>query len=423
MKKRKRRNDRKLCRALDLKLRDSKCACSVGIRIFRFFFSLCSFILFFAGAPCVVGILATNSQNRNIDTGQTKTVASLATIVFSCYTYSKDTSAWKWIRLSLECRTKSNWNLLEQIFRFDPFSFVYFGRIWIVWLCNECTAQPAHTIHSKMKTKNEAIENESSWLPWCYLRNHLPLNLSTPNATELFNSHSRNENRPSFIFAWILRVFFPCGWFDWSACGACTFDSLAVWITIPRFFLCVSAFGCTMPMRHFGLPFFYARRRRIALAGGTDWYAATDNVSLFFFFRFSFTFLFVCTRLKWNRNRLCEPCSARTHPLSISQCSIARIIYFYFSFTGTITENISLFLVVFFSVFSFAKVARHFEWRQLDSAGVWCTRSARLSGRRHVIPMTQRRHMSINHEVFCAHLDVVWDINAQLQMHGRIAGE
>lgn len=423
MKKRKRRNDRKLCRALDLKLRDSKCACSVGIRIFRFFFSLCSFILFFAGAPCVVGILATNSQNRNIDTGQTKTVASLATIVFSCYTYSKDTSAWKWIRLSLECRTKSNWNLLEQIFRFDPFSFVYFGRIWIVWLCNECTAQPAHTIHSKMKTKNEAIENESSWLPWCYLRNHLPLNLSTLNATELFNSHSRNENRPSFIFAWILRLFFPCGWFDWSACGACTFDSLAVWITIPRFFLCVSAFGCTMPMRHFGLPFFYARRRRIALAGGTDWYAATDNVSLFFFFSF-FIYLLICVHAAEMKSKpaLRAMLSAHTSTQYLAVLDCSNHLFLFFVYWNNYREYFAV-LGCFFSVFSFAKVARHFEWRQLDSAGVWCTRSARLSGRRHVIPMTQRRHMSINHEVFCAHLDVVWDINAQLQMHGRIAGE
>lgn len=82
----------------------------------------------------------------------------------------------------------------------------------------------------------------------------------------------------------LLSLLGFCGWFDWSPCGACTFDSLAVWITIPRFSVCVCVCVCACRLCailncHI---FFYARRRRIALAAGTDWYAATDNVSLSF---------------------------------------------------------------------------------------------------------------------------------------------
>lgn len=214
------------------------------------------------------------------------------------------------------------WNEIElkftgALFRCAIHFHVDFAR-WIVWLCNGCDAAHSPSIRKwkrrRHTKKPNAIEDKSIW-------SQFALSLLSGiifywnwllNATE---SHLR----PSFIAisCAIFRSFFS---------GGCTFDSLAFRFTIPRFFgepecasVCLKQTVCAILNCHFlgNAPMRCSRCP-------TDWYAATDNVTLFFVCtvgRFASRFFVSCAlELKWNRNRLwcrCRPANApRTNLVS-----------------------------------------------------------------------------------------------------------
>lgn len=336
-----RTNTKKNCVALEPKPRDFKCACSVRIRFsFSFFFSF--------GCRCTVRrLLATNcyrhefleSAHRFDSTGDGR-LRPHRQAQESEYT-------------SLECGTKSNWNLLEHFFVARS---IFMLTLLASELCDCAVHSPSirkwkRRRHTK---KPNAIEDKSIW-------SQFALSLLSGiifywnwllNATE---SHLR----PSFIA-------FSCAIFRLFFSGGCTFDSLAFRFTIPRFFgepecasVCLKQTVCAILNCH-----FLGNAPMRCSCCPTDWYAATDNVSLFFVCtvgRFASRFFVSCAlELKWNRNRLwcrCRPANAPCANL-VSR----RFELFLFFFIFRLLEQLPRIL---------RSSWVHNEWRAARNPSVW----------------------------------------------------
>lgn len=185
--------------------------------------------------------------------------------------------------------------------------------------------------------------------------------------------------------------------FSRSSSGGCTFDSLAFRITIPRFYVrvCVCVWEVhTMPSRHFEIAICYARDAQSSPA--TDWYAATDNVSLS-------TFSLASMRAVEMKSKPALVPLPLPRPMLLANL-VSRVLKLFTRF----------FLSLFRLLEQLPRILRSFGVARISlSRGSWCSGSLLSTGlslymhlvvavqsQRYVIPMTQRRHMSINHAVF-----------------------
>lgn len=301
-----------------------------------------------------------NSQNRNIDTGKPKTVASLATIVFSSAqrVYSAKTQAQESEYVSLSNVER---NRIE----------IYWSRLFMLFtlvaseLCDcamsqHCSVLSQHTIHLKMKTKNEVIENRSGVGRWVHL-------LSTTQSSAIKSLHTECNRTFRCPFAhWkAWPSFYLCLDFAVGLIGRLVVHALSIHLQFgSRFhdFPCVCVFVCVPAVcAPFWIAIYFSMRDDVALLSQPG---PIDTRQLIMC-----RLVLMRTRLKWNRNRLCEPCSARTHLPGILPFSSARTIYFYFSFTGTITENISLFLI---SLLFFCTSRASLWVEAMDKCWSWC---------------------------------------------------